>query len=211
VALAKTIVSKANFLMLDEPTNHLDIHSVDLLLDALNRYEGTIVLVSHDRYFISKIANKIWEIEDHKIVEFKGTYAEWQDWKERRAAEVARKKSESQNKQEVTPPREAKKEEIKKQPTQPAAVNNSQVDKELKKEYQKNKNRFQQIEEQLAKLNKGKLDLEQLMASPDNYANKEKFHQTESSYKKINAELADLNKEYERVFEKVMELEEKMG
>ncbi|MFM2358634.1 MAG: hypothetical protein RLY16_627, partial [Bacteroidota bacterium] len=62
VALAKTIVSKANFLMLDEPTNHLDIHSVDLLVDALNRYEGSIVLVSHDRYFISRIANKIWEI-----------------------------------------------------------------------------------------------------------------------------------------------------
>src|SRR6186713_687907 len=60
VALAKTIISKANFLMLDEPTNHLDIHSVDLLVDALNKYEGSIVLVSHDRYFISKIANKIW-------------------------------------------------------------------------------------------------------------------------------------------------------
>ena len=73
VALAKTITSKANFLMLDEPTNHLDIHSVDLLVESLNKYEGTIVLVSHDRYFISRIANKIWEIEDHKIREFKGT------------------------------------------------------------------------------------------------------------------------------------------
>ena len=86
VALAKTIVSKANFLMLDEPTNHLDIHSVDLLIGALNNYEGSIVFVSHDRHFVSKIANKIWEIEDHKIVEFKGSYAEWEDWKERRMA-----------------------------------------------------------------------------------------------------------------------------
>ena len=88
VALAKTIVSKANFLMLDEPTNHLDIHSVDLLIGALNNYEGSIVFVSHDRHFVSKIANKIWEIEDHKIVEFKGSYAEWEDWKERRLAAV---------------------------------------------------------------------------------------------------------------------------
>ncbi|MCL0324211.1 ATP-binding cassette domain-containing protein, partial [Escherichia coli] len=84
VALAKTIVSKANFLLLDEPTNHLDIHSVDLLVEALNKYEGTIVLVSHDRYFISRIANKIWEIEDFKIKEFKGSYKEWEEWKERR-------------------------------------------------------------------------------------------------------------------------------
>src|SRR5204863_5785779 len=72
VALAKTIASKANFLMLDEPTNHLDIHSVDLLVEALNKYEGSLILVSHDRYFISRLANKIWEIVDHKIKEFKG-------------------------------------------------------------------------------------------------------------------------------------------
>jgi ATP-binding cassette subfamily F protein 3 len=97
VALAKTIVSKANFLMLDEPTNHLDIHSVDLLIGALNNYEGSIVFVSHDRHFVSKIANKIWEIEDHKIVEFKGSYAEWEDWKERRlaAAKIAEVKGKS--------------------------------------------------------------------------------------------------------------------
>ena len=85
VALAKTIVSKANFLMLDEPTNHLDIHSVELLIDALNRYEGSMILVSHDRYFISKTANKIWEIVDHEIKEFKGAYEEWVEWKERMA------------------------------------------------------------------------------------------------------------------------------
>lgn len=201
VALAKTIVSKANFLMLDEPTNHLDIHSVDLLVDALNKYEGTIVLVSHDRYFINRIANKIWEIEDHKIVEFKGSYTEWQEWKERRLAE--RKKSEAVPVKLETPKPDNKK------ANSPQA--NNQVDKGLKKEYQKNKDRFQQIEEKLAILNKGKAELEAMMALPENYANKEKFHQTETAYKKLSNELAALNKEYELVFEKVMELEEKLG
>ena len=88
VALAKTIVSKANFLLLDEPTNHLDIHSVDLLIEALNKYEGSYILVSHDRYFVNQTANKIWEIEDYKIREFVGTYDEWERWKqERKSAE----------------------------------------------------------------------------------------------------------------------------
>jgi len=85
VALAKTIISKSNFLMLDEPTNHLDMHSVDLLAEALDKYEGSLILVSHDRYFISKTANKIWEIIEGKIVEFKGGYTEWVEWKERMA------------------------------------------------------------------------------------------------------------------------------
>ncbi len=89
VALAKTIVSKANFLMLDEPTNHLDMHSCDLLIDALNKYEGSIILVSHDRYFVSKTANKIWEIVDHEVKEFKGGYEEYVAWKERMAKQEA--------------------------------------------------------------------------------------------------------------------------
>ncbi|MFM9056388.1 MAG: ABC-F family ATP-binding cassette domain-containing protein, partial [Bacteroidota bacterium] len=65
VALAKTILAKANFLLLDEPTNHLDIQSVNVLVEVLNRYEGTYIVVSHDRYFLSRIANKIWHIQNH--------------------------------------------------------------------------------------------------------------------------------------------------
>ena len=218
VALAKTIVSKANFLMLDEPTNHLDIHSVDLLIGALNNYEGSIVFVSHDRHFVSKIANKIWEIEDHKIIEFKGTYAEWEDWKERRVAAAKIAESTGKGPESVVKNAPAKTEKEPALKNEPAVAGNLEVnhpkgpvDKEVKKEYQKNKNRFQQIEEKLAQLNNSKVELEQSMASPDSYTNKEKFHQTELAYKKVIEELAILNKEYEIVFEKVMELEEKMG
>ena len=211
VALAKTIVSKANFLMLDEPTNHLDIHSVDLLIESLNNYEGSIVLVSHDRHFISRVANKIWEIEDYKIREFKGTYAEWEDWKARREAELklqGNKQEVISNKQPVKKTEEAA---IKKDQQ---AVNNEQrssIDKELKKEYQKQKNRFQQLEEKIAQLNKRKTELEAGLATPEIYNDKTKFVQTETDYKTTTAELEKLNAEYEVVFEKVMELEAKMG
>src|ERR1044072_7362070 len=84
VALAKVIAGKANFLLLDEPTNHLDIHSVELLIEALNKYEGTYILISHDRYFVSRTANKYWEIEDGKVNAFPGTYEEFTTWKEDR-------------------------------------------------------------------------------------------------------------------------------
>ena len=211
VALAKTIVSKANFLMLDEPTNHLDIHSVDLLIGSLNNYEGSIVFVSHDRHFVSKIANKIWEIEDHKIVEFKGSYAEWEDWKERRLAAAKIAESGTKNIEQKNNKEQPVKKETAADVMPSVTQQRSPVDKEIKKEYLKNKSRFQQIEEKLAQLNQRKTALETLMASPESYGNKDKFQQTETEYKSVTTELIGLNKEYETVFEKVMELEEKMG
>jgi len=195
VALAKTIASRANFLILDEPTNHLDIHSVDLLVQSLIKYEGSIVLVSHDRYFISKVANKIWEIEDHKIREFKGTYAEWEDWKERREAEEKKSKTEkTEVKNEVKIKVERKREE-------------SPENKDNKKELQKVKTQFKQLEDRLSVLSKKKDELETLLGSPDIYGDKNKFHQAELNYKKSVKELADANFEYEKVFEKMIELE----
>ena len=67
--------------------------AVDLLVEALNKYEGSYILVSHDRFFISKTANKIWEIVDHKIKEFKGGYDEYVEWKERMNRPTSRKDS----------------------------------------------------------------------------------------------------------------------
>ena len=77
VALAKVLLNQANFLLLDEPTNHLDMISVDILAQALQKYEGTFAVVSHDRHFLSKVANKIWYIENMQIKEFLGTYDEF--------------------------------------------------------------------------------------------------------------------------------------
>ena len=194
VALAKTIASKANFLMLDEPTNHLDIHSVDLLVQSLIKYEGSIVLVSHDRYFISRLANKIWEIEDHKIREFKGTYAEWEDWKERKLkAEAEAKKAEKP---------EAKVHlKVVEQPKVKVVTNDE------KKELQKIKSRFGQLETKLVELNQNKTTLEAALADPAIYGDKSKFLLAEADYNKAAKELQDANAEYEKIFEKMMEME----
>ncbi|WP_373521506.1 ABC-F family ATP-binding cassette domain-containing protein, partial [Aquiflexum sp.] len=81
VALAKTMISEANFLLLDEPTNHLDMQSVNILIQAMEQYEGTFITVSHDRHFIRGVANKIWYIENSQIKEYPGTYDEYVFWK----------------------------------------------------------------------------------------------------------------------------------
>ncbi|MBO9660448.1 MAG: ATP-binding cassette domain-containing protein, partial [Chitinophagaceae bacterium] len=174
VALAKTMVSKANFLMLDEPTNHLDMHSCDLLIDALKKYEGSLILVSHDRYFVSKTANKIWEIVDHQVKEFKGGYDEWVAWKERIAKQEAeQKKAESKNS------KAAEKHEQKPEPkpvvATPAPTPSAPINKEAKKELQKQQRIFQQLEEKIAQLNKEKARLEAALADPGTYTDKIKF------------------------------------
>ncbi|WAC09985.1 ABC-F family ATP-binding cassette domain-containing protein [Dyadobacter pollutisoli] len=89
VALAKVLLSQANFLLLDEPTNHLDMQSVNILIQALQQYEGSYIVVSHDRYFVENIANKIWYIEDHEIKEYPGTYEEYEVWVEERGLQSA--------------------------------------------------------------------------------------------------------------------------
>jgi ATP-binding cassette subfamily F protein 3 len=195
VALAKTIASKANFLMLDEPTNHLDIHSVDLLVESLKKYEGSLILVSHDRYFISRLANKIWEIEDLKIREFKGSYAEWEDWKERRA------KAEAEQRKTLTVPVAAAAVPVAEKKPQPEKQNDS------KKEIQKLKTRFKTIEEKLAQLAEKKSLFENKLAEPEIYNNKTKFQETETGYKQALKEWTAVNEEYETLFEQIMSLE----
>jgi ATP-binding cassette subfamily F protein 3 len=200
VALAKTIVSKANFLLLDEPTNHLDMHSVDLLIDALNKYEGSYILVSHDRYFVNKTANKIWEIEDYKIKEFVGTYDEWERWKlERKAAE----NNNSKKKEPAVEKKSVSQNEKKPSYQKPVSQN-----KEVEKELAKVKKHFQQLEEKIGQLNIEKTKLESDLASPEIYSDKQKFVEAERLHRQTAENVDKANKEYELLFEKIMELEE---
>jgi len=205
VALAKTIVSKANFLLLDEPTNHLDMHSCELLIDALRKYEGSFILVSHDRYFISKTANKIWEIVDNKIKEFKGGYDEWVAWNEHIAKQRQSEATTFSAKNNPIAPKNEDKAFVSPTPTR-----NQPINKEHKKELQKQQKQFQQVEEALNK-NKSLLQqLEEQLADPAIYANKEKFLNLEREYKAAVETNAQLEKKYEEIFSLLLELEEQL-
>jgi ATP-binding cassette subfamily F protein 3 len=207
VALTKTIISKANFLMLDEPTNHLDMVTVELLADALTKYDGSIILVSHDRYFISKTANKIWEIVDEKIVEFKGNYAEWIEWKERMAKQKAANPELAKSTASKSAPVEEKK---------PVAVEvtpevkSGPIDKELQKQIQKLQRALTQLEQNIETLNKEKVAIELQMADSTIYTDHQKFQQIEKAYHDKNALIRSMNKEYEIAFNDLADLESKL-
>jgi ATP-binding cassette subfamily F protein 3 len=85
VALAMLMLSHANLLVLDEPTNHLDVETIEVLEDAIEGYEGTVILVSHDRAMLRALATKVWVLHDTHITEFDGSFAEWEVVSEERA------------------------------------------------------------------------------------------------------------------------------
>jgi ATP-binding cassette subfamily F protein 3 len=95
VALAKTLLSPKNFMILDEPTNHLDIMSRNVLVDALTQYKGTFLVVSHDRHFLDRVANKIWYADKRDIITYPGTYSEFhyhQKLSEKETPEISKDK-----------------------------------------------------------------------------------------------------------------------
>ena len=108
VALAMMMLARANLLILDEPTNHLDVESIEALEDAIERYQGTVLLVSHDRALLRALATRVWSLHDQKITVFDGPFAEWEVVAEERekaeaaraaAAEAERKERERQRSQ----------------------------------------------------------------------------------------------------------------
>ena len=198
VALAKTIISKANFLMLDEPTNHLDMHSVDLLADALDKYEGSLILVSHDRYFISKTANKIWEIVDGQIVEFKGGYTEWVEWKERMNAKGEGKREKGEERRNKPAQTEVSGGEG--QGTRDKGQGKEKEKKKLQRE-------FDELEKKIAIIKEDKTKAEAALADPAVYSDKIKFQEAEKQYKTLMSQLSPLELKYEELFEQLMQFD----
>jgi ATP-binding cassette, subfamily F, member 3 len=121
LALAKMLLTPVNFLILDEPTNHLDIPAKEMLEAALREYEGTVAVISHDRYFISQVANKIVEIRDGDLCMYAGDYAYYQEKREEETreakykAEMAAKAAKDALKREKEKAKQAEKRQEKQQ------------------------------------------------------------------------------------------------
>ncbi|MCO6495703.1 MAG: ATP-binding cassette domain-containing protein [Bacteroidetes bacterium] len=190
VALAKCLIQEANFLLLDEPTNHLDMQSTDILVQALNNYTGTVIYVSHDRHFISRVATKIWWIEDHKLREYPGDYAEFTYWKE--------------NIEETGTKPELKKAK-EKQPVQPPKEDNSAIN--LLNERKSLEKKLAHHESELEKLKIKKAEIELWLGKPENLIHEDEMIAKTKLYNKLESEIANEELSYEKVFESLLKLE----
>ena len=166
VSLAKLMLSEANFLILDEPTNHLDITSKEILEQALNDYTGTILYVSHDRYFINQTASRILELVNQTFVNYIGNYDYYLEKKEELTAKYAPVSPETSVNSKVTNPNTFSESQ------EPFGQKLSwQEQKEAQARERKRKNDLKKAEERISVLETRNQEIDELMTQEDIYSN----------------------------------------
>ena len=183
LSLAKLMLSEANFLILDEPTNHLDITSKEILEDALNSYEGTVLYVSHDRYFINRTASRILELKEKKLTGYLGNYDYYLEKKEASSKALPAWSVPSSGKD--------------------SAPSENKLDWQAKKEQQakarKRENDLRKCEEAIAALEKRIAGVENDMLLPENTTNATKLQELAGNLEEMNGELLGLYEKWEEL------------
>jgi ATP-binding cassette subfamily F protein 3 len=188
LALSKLMLQNANFLILDEPTNHLDLDSKEILENALIDYPGTILFVSHDRYFINRIATKVFELSPNHLREYLGDYDYFLTKKEEQL-ELERLEQEA----------EGKSASQKVLTTQPEGKLSYQQEKELKKLERQKQRRIEEIEVEIGHLEEQIEKNEALLCDPNIYQNHEEVQRINSENDLLQSKLENLMNEWEEL------------
>ena len=196
LAVARMLLRPSNTLLLDEPTNHLDIDSKEVLLDALADYGGTLIFVSHDRYFVEKLATKIVEVGDGKATLYPGSYESFLWSKQQKEAPVARPAK------EPTPQVSGPKSQAPspKSPPEQSYADRKQASAEKNKReraFKALKNRITELEARIAEREKAIKDVEQLMAAADFYNDHEKSKPVLAQHQALMWEVGELLGQWE--------------
>ncbi|PQJ34643.1 ABC transporter ATP-binding protein [Salinibacter sp. 10B] len=214
VALARTLLSTANFLILDEPTNHLDIQSKEVLIEALQQYEGTFVLVSHDRHVLDAVAEKVWRIGGGTVRTFLGNYSDFRWQVEEGSArplegttsassdpeEFAPDASPSQNGRDHSDQSSSSSSSSSAPPSDGrfAGLNSYQL-----------KRKLEETEEEIMEIEERQEELETKMADPDAYEGEgARARELSDEYNALKKELSSLYETWEALTEHVMALED---
>jgi ATP-binding cassette subfamily F protein 3 len=236
LALARMLLNPSNVLLLDEPTNHLDLESKEVLLDALSDYGGTLVFVSHDRYFVDKLATKVIDVGGGQALLYPGGYEDFLYWKKQREAGVAAplpamkpvlddRPRAAVAASKAEPAQSAK--PVRSEPTpapRPAApapprplvdplaprLRKSGVPPERvvrEREAKKAKARIGELEKRIAEKEQALKDLESQMAAPGFYDDRERAEQAAADHKALMWEVGDLMGQWEMLQESLQGLE----
>jgi ATP-binding cassette, subfamily F, member 3 len=195
VALAKMLLQPSNLLLMDEPTNHLDITSREILADALNDYQGTICLITHDRTLMRQVANKIIEIENGYPVVFPGNYDDYL-YKKEAAEKLAEGLTQVPKNSEQT--RKGNKRFTKSD--QPQAETEDDPEKALKRKSAKIAKRIVEIDIRIPEIEIQLSELQGLFANPNYYGDAEKIAGFSEEYRILNEELHSLIEEWDGLF-----------
>ena len=187
VSLAKLMLSNANFLILDEPTNHLDILSKEILEDALDHYEGTVLYVSHDRYFINKTAHRILDLAAHSFVNYIGNYDYYLEKRDTVMAAMAPSPSGASPEAALSSPAQ----------TESEVKLDWKAQKEEQARLRKKENDLKKCEEKIAALEARNTELDQEMADPYIATQSVKLQELAAEQERNHGELAKLYEEWE--------------
>lgn len=179
LSILKLMLSKANFLLLDEPTNHLDLPSKEVLEEALTGYNGTILTISHDRYFLNKVATKILEMSKEGIVEYLGNYDYYVEKK--RLLESPEEESSDNIKTKTQLKEERRKEKLK------------------KAKRKKQRLMLKELEAKIAALEDQIAHLELMMCDEDIYSNPDKSREIHEKHESIKTQLENLYEKWEEI------------
>ncbi len=182
VAILKLILSKSNFLLLDEPTNHLDIDSKEVLEEALLGYEGTIFTISHDRYFLNTVVDKILVLDKNGVCEYLGNYDYYMEKKKQQSDLKLLEEQDN----EIVKTKTQIKEEKKK-------------DKEVKQTKQKNKFKIQNLEKEIEEIEIQIEECDNLLCNEEVYSNPQKSQEVQKNKLSLEEKLQNLYDEWENL------------
>lgn len=181
VAILKLILSQSNFLLLDEPTNHLDIDSKEVLEEALVNYTGTIFTISHDRYFLNKVVDKILVLDENSVTEYLGNYDYYIE-KKRQLSEM--------NKEENTATK-----------TKTQLKEEKRKEKEQREIERRSKNKIKKLEDDIEQTEKKIAGLDMMLCQEEIYSNPEKSKEVNLEKSELENKLSSLYEKWEQIME----------
>ncbi len=213
VALARTLLHPANFLILDEPTNHLDMKSIRVLIEAMRQYRGSFVVVSHDRHFLDQVVNRVWYLEDGGVTDYSGTYSEYRWYAQHGTRAMMRRDGEPSEtttviheervssggpKSKEQKRREAEERNRRYRETRTSGFQavDGLTPRQLKMLYDK-------VESSILAAEERKARLEKEMADPEVYANPDRSRAAAAQYDLLIQELDELYRQWDDLAEQV--------